>query len=225
MSVVITGTNKGIGLQLAADYAAAGEPVVAACRAASDALLALGVHVVEGVDVGTDAGAQVLADALEAKGAPVKLLVCNAGTAEGDTLETFGTEEMLREYNVNAVGAMRTVRAALPQMGEGGKVAFITSRAGSIGDGPSGGNYAYRASKAAMNMLGRNLASDLKARAIAVCVIHPGMAQTDLLPAHLKHMGIPVERSTAGIRKQIERLDLETTGNFWHFESGDVLPW
>ncbi|MCZ7685417.1 MAG: SDR family NAD(P)-dependent oxidoreductase [Sandaracinaceae bacterium] len=106
-------------------------------------------------------------------------------------------------------------------MAEGGKLALVTSRMGSIGDNTSGGAYGYRMSKAALNMAGASLAHDLRPRGIAVAILHPGFVRTDMTGGRGN-----VEASEAArmLWERIDALTLETSGSFWH-ANGEVLPW
>ena len=109
----------------------------------------------------------------------------------------------------------------LPLMAEGTKIANITSRMGSIEDNTSGAYYGYRASKAALNAIGKSLANDLKQHGVAVVQIHPGFVQTRMVGFN---GDISPEQAAAGIAARIDELTLETTGSFWH-SNGQPLPW
>jgi NAD(P)-dependent dehydrogenase (short-subunit alcohol dehydrogenase family) len=111
--------------------------------------------------------------------------------------------------------------ALLPLMNEGGKIAIITSRMGSIDDNSSGGSYAYRMSKGAVNMAGASLAVDLRPRRISVAILHPGFVRTGMT----KHRGnVEPSEAAAGLLAHIDELTLDTSGGFWH-ASGERLPW
>jgi NAD(P)-dependent dehydrogenase (short-subunit alcohol dehydrogenase family) len=218
---VVTGANKGIGLALTAALAARGHHVVAACRTSSAELGKLGVEVVEGVDVSTDAGIARLVAAVGARG--IDLLVNNAGILVwGDRLGELNVEGIRKQFEVNALAPLRVTDALRERLGQGAKVALVTSRMGSIDDNSSGGAYGYRMSKAALNMAGKSLAVDLRPRGVAVVILHPGMVKTDMVGAH----GGQVEPADAarGLLARIDALTMETTGTFWH-ASGERLPW
>lgn len=217
--IVITGANRGIGLALCRVYVERGDAVVAAVRTTSDTLNGLGVEVHEGVDVADDAAVQHFANSLA--GDSVDVLINDAGIHSNETLEDLNWDRIRRQFEVNTLGPLRVTRALLPRLGEGSKVAIVTSRSGSIGDNGSGNTYGYRMSKAAVNMAGVNLAIDLKPRGIAVLILHPGMVRTGM-------GGGPgaVEAKDAAARmvQRIDELSVDTTGRFRHAE-GYELPW
>lgn len=224
---VVTGANRGIGLEISKQLIAGGYDVVGACRKSSDALAALGCKaIVEGVDVGKPEGAETLAKGVAAAGVKVDLLVNNAGILTVETLDDLDWDRIQAQMDVNFFGPLRVATALLPHMNDGGKIGMITSRMGSIGDNGSGSMYGYRASKAALNMASVSLARDLaKTRSISVAILHPGMVATDMTARFGHDSAIPPEKSAEGILKRLEELNLENTGTFWHSVSGEVLPW
>ncbi len=216
---VIVGASRGIGLEMARQLAARGEEVVATARRPSEALAATGAEVVEGVDVSSEEGVQPLATALA--GRRVDALVCNAGILKGDTLATLDFDDALAHYNVNALGPLRVVRALLENLGAGSRVGIVTSRVGSLADNASGGNYAYRMSKAAANMAAKNLSIELAGRGIAVAALHPGYVRTDMTQGR---GNITADVAARGLIMRMEALNMDNTGTFWHAE-GYELPW
>jgi NAD(P)-dependent dehydrogenase (short-subunit alcohol dehydrogenase family) len=137
-----------------------------------------------------------------------------------DTLDALDVEGMREQFEVNALGPLRVTAALLGSLGEGSKVAIITSRMGSVADNTSGKMYGYRMSKAAVNMAGVSLARDLAPRGIAVALLHPGMVATEMTGGR----GISAEESVRGLLARVDGLTMETTGTFWHM-NGEVLPW
>jgi len=215
---LVTGCNRGIGLELARQLVGRGETVIGACRSPSDELQALGCRVIDGVDVATDEGVARLATELGEEA--VDVLVNNAGVLTRDSLDEPDFDAMLTQFEVNAIGPLRVSRALLDNLGTGSKVAIVTSRMGSVSDNSSGGYYGYRASKAAVNIIGMSLARDLEGRGIAVTLLHPGMVATDMTGGQ----GISPATSAGGLIERIDELDLNTSGGFWHAE-GYKLPW
>ena len=217
-SYLITGGNRGIGLELARQLAARGDTVTVACRSSSADLDALGVEVIDGVDVASDEGVSRLADAMS--GRSLDVLVNNAGILTGESLDDLDLDRMRRQFDVNALGPLRVTAALHSCLHPGSKVAIITSRVGSIADNSSGGMYGYRMSKAAVNMAGANLAIDLREQGVPVALLHPGMVATEMTGWR----GVTPAHSAAGLIDRIDELTLETTGRFWHAE-GEELPW
>ncbi len=215
---VVTGANRGIGLELCRQLRGRGDSVVAVCRRSSRELDGSGVRVASGVDVTDDASLAVLSELLA--GTRVDILINNAGIMEPGGLDNLDLVSVRRQLEVNAVGPLRVTYALLPLLGAGSKVAIVTSRMGSIADNGSGGMYGYRMSKAAVNAAGVSLAHDLRARQIAVVLLHPGMVKTDMTG----QIGIEAEQSVRGLLARIDGLDLEASGSFVH-ANGEHLPW
>lgn len=217
--VVITGANRGIGLELARLYQAKGWRVTGVCRTSSPELEQAAAQVVEDIDVTSEEAVQQLVVALQDQ--TIDLLINNAGLLQDESLGAIDYDSLRLQMEVNAFAPLRVAEALLPNLPSGGKIANITSRMGSIGDNDSGGRYGYRASKAAFNAIGRSLAIDLKERGIAVAQLHPGFVKTRMV-----NFGgiISPEESAAGLAARIEALNLENTGSFWH-SNGEELPW
>jgi len=217
--ILITGTNQGIGLELAKQYKNRGDAVIAACRAASDELRGAGVEIVENIDVTDDESVERLAAAVGDR--KIDVIINNAGILTRETFDDLDFERMCKQFEVNALGPLRVTRALAENLTDGGKVGIVTSRVGSMDDNSSGGNYGYRMSKAAANMAGVNLSHDFKARNIAVVMLHPGYVKTNMTGG-----GGMTDAATAagGLIERMDALDMETTGTFWHAE-GYELPW
>lgn len=218
--VLITGANRGIGLELARLYAGRGWGVIAACRQSSPELDAIAETVIDGVDVTDPAGISRIVDGLRDAGS-IDLLINNAGQLQDEQLGSIDFDSIRAQMEINAYAPLRVAEAVLQFIRRGGKIANITSRMGSIADNDSGGRYGYRASKAALNAFGRSLAMDLKPKGIAVAQLHPGYVKTRMV-----NFGglISPEESAAGLAERIDNLDLENTGSFWH-SNGEELPW
>ena len=216
--VVVTGCNRGIGLQLCMQFSERGDEVVGVCRKPSPELEALGVRIIDGIDVGDPDSVSKLASALRDE--QIDVLVNNAGVLLRETFGAIDYEQMMAQYRVNAIGPLAVTEALRNNLVEGSKVAIVTSRVGSIEDNSSGGNYGYRASKAAVNMIGTNLMHELKPRGIAVALLHPGLVATDMTGG----TGIDPVDSARGLIERIDELTLDSSGGFWHAE-GYSLPW
>lgn len=219
-TVLVTGANRGIGLETCRQLQARGDQVVAVCRTASAELEALGVRVEAGVDLVQESGLTALLERLQ--GLPLDLLILNAGILESMSLETLNADSIRRQFEVNALAPLRLVQALLGQLHSGSKLVMITSRMGSIEDNTSGGSYGYRMSKVALNMAGRSLALDLQPRGIAVAILHPGLVRTRMV--NFNPEGISPEQAVQGLLQRIDGLSLQTSGTFWH-ANGEVLPW
>jgi NAD(P)-dependent dehydrogenase (short-subunit alcohol dehydrogenase family) len=217
-TVLVTGCNRGIGLELCKQFAARGDEVIGVCRSSNPDLDALGIRVVEGINVGVNDCIGRLRDAIGDQ--PIDILVNNAGILRRETLGEIDYDTMLEQYQVNTLGPLRVTEALLGNLAEGAKVAIVTSRVGSIADNGSGGNYGYRASKTAVNMIGTNLMHDLRPRGIAVALLHPGLVATGMTGG----TGIDPVDSAAGLIARIDELSMATSGHFWHAE-GYELPW
>jgi NAD(P)-dependent dehydrogenase (short-subunit alcohol dehydrogenase family) len=165
-TVVITGGNRGIGLQLCEQYSARGDDVIAVVRATNPELDALPVRVITGVDVGNGASMPVLKEAIGDQ--HIDVLLNNAGILLSDSFDALNYEGMEEQFRVNTLGPLRVTEALLDNLDAGSKVAIVSSRVGSIEDNSSGGYYGYRASKTAVNQIGMNLKHDLAPRGIAV---------------------------------------------------------
>jgi len=216
--VLVTGSNRGIGLELCRQLSQRGDEVIATCRHESEALAALDLRVLSGLDVTHEESVAKLASALH--GQKLDVLIQNAGIFTEESLDDLDLGRVRRQLEVNTLGPLRVTMALLPALGRGAKLALITSRMGSIADNRSGSYYGYRISKAALNMAGATLAHDLRSRGVAVAILHPGMVATDMTDGE----GIPVEESAKGLLARIDALTLETSGGFWH-ANGERLPW
>lgn len=213
MHVVVTGSNRGIGLEFCRQSKERGHKVTALCRHSSTALEQLGVTVIEGVDVSKT---PALPDV-----APIDWLILNAGIWRTESLNDMNFDTIREQFEVNALGPLRIFNALSHKLRAGSKIGLMTSQMGSIADNSSGGRYGYRMSKAALNAAGVSLAFDLRTRDISVALLHPGYVATDMTDHH----GSTSPRdSVAGLFAVMERLDLSNSGGFWNFR-GQRLPW
>ena len=217
-TVLITGCNRGIGLELCRQMHARGDDVIGACRSTNDELDAIGFRVIGGVDVSTDEGVATLKAELGDQ--KIDILVNNAGILMSDSLQSVDFDNMVEQYRVNTIGPLRVTRALAGNLGNGSTVGIVTSRVGSIEDNGSGNNYGYRCSKTAANMVGMNLHHDLSPKGITVLLLHPGYVATDMTGGG----GISPVDSAAGLIARLDELGLSDSGSFWHAE-GYQLPW
>ncbi|MGS2720241.1 SDR family oxidoreductase [Paraglaciecola aestuariivivens] len=218
-TVVITGANRGIGLEFVKQYLAKGHKVIALCRNSSDELSASGAKVIDKVDVGNpECLAKILPDLTDIK---IDLLINNAGVLANESLEDMSAATIEYQFRVNALGPVLVTQLLQGQLAQNAKVILITSRMGSITDNTSGGYYGYRMSKAALNMAGRSLAHDLAPKNIAVALLHPGFVQTEMV----NNKGdVSASQAVTSLMQRIDQLSMHTTGTFWH-ANGEELPW
>jgi NAD(P)-dependent dehydrogenase (short-subunit alcohol dehydrogenase family) len=219
-TAVITGANRGIGLallrRLKQDYR-----IIAVCRSSAPALEAEGVDIIDDTDVASASGIDNLRRRLS--GVSIDLLINNAGVLRPSSLATIEDEidDWRRQYEVNALAPLRVTSALSDRLEEGARVVIITSRMGSISDNSSGGAYAYRMSKAAVNSAAVSLAHEFRPRQIAVGLFHPGYVRTDMTGGSGL---VDADEAAAGLIERIEELAMATSGAFRH-ANGDALPW
>ena len=220
---LITGASRGIGREFVQQLRARGEQVLATVRREEDAgpLREVGARV-ELLDVTDDAAVTALAKQLESE--PVDVLLNNAGVmGRSRSLDQVELDDLGRCFEINAVAPLRVTRAFLPHLRRGSErlVLQMTSRMGSIEDNTSGGAYAYRSSKAALNMLNRSLSLDLAADDFRCVLLHPGWVRTDMGGS-----GAPltVEDSVRGLLRVIDGLGPADNGAFFDFQ-GERIPW
>lgn len=218
-NVIITGANRGIGFELAKQYSEAGYSVTAVCRNNSKQLIELDVDIIEGIDVTKTSDLMRMKESLG--GTRVDILINNAGLLNHDELGELDSRMLRAQYEVNAIAPLRVTETLLDNLEGGSKVALITSRMGSIDDNGSGSRYGYRMSKAALNAAGKSLAIDLKDKAIAVVLLHPGYVQTEMVGGR---GDISPATAAERLMQRIDELTIETSGSFFH-SNGEELPW
>ena len=217
-TVLITGANRGLGLEFARQYKADGWDVVATARESSDGLESLGVRVeqLDMRDPDAVAGFGERIDTLD-------LLIANAGTYGPKSVTTAEDAQGWSETHIiNTIAPFLLAQSVLPLVERaGGKLIGISTRMGSIADNSSGGFIAYRSSKAALNAAWRSLAIDISARGIIAAVLHPGWVQTRMGGASAP---LDPKDSIAGMRRVIESLGPEQSGSFFSYD-GSTIPW
>ncbi len=216
---LLIGTNRGIGLELTRQLVTRGDTVLAACRTASDPLRQLDVEIIENVDITGQAGLEHLAASVSDR--TIDNLWVVAGVLRRVHLEDLDLDEIRSQFEINALGPLRAVAALVDRLPNGSKIGLLTSRMGSIDDNTSGAHYAYRMSKAALNMAGRSLSVDLAPRGVSVAILHPGYVRTDMTQGRGL---IDADESARGLIARMDELTPETTGRFWH-QQGYELPW
>jgi len=217
---LITGANRGIGLELVRQLKDRGENVIATCRSMSPELNALSVRVETDIDITSgDSVLQLKENLSETK---VDVLIQNAGIAEFNSLSTLDPKSILHQFEVNALSPLCFVQTMFSHLNKSAKIALISSRMGSIEDNSSGGSYGYRMSKVALCMAGKSLSVDLKSKGISVAILHPGLVSTRM--TGFTSNGIQPSESVKGLIQRIDELTLDNTGSFWH-ANGDLLPW
>jgi NAD(P)-dependent dehydrogenase (short-subunit alcohol dehydrogenase family) len=218
-TVLITGANRGIGLALAHEYINHGWHVIAVCRKTSAELSETSAQIITDIDVTQLADVHALAQALT--DIKIDVLINNAGIFLYEQLGNIDYDTVTQQFLVNAQAPLQVTEALLGNLNDGAKIAFITSRMGSIADNSSGGYYGYRMSKAALNAGAKSLSLDLKPRGIAVALLHPGYVQTAMV-----NFGgdISAAESAQRLTQRIAELNINNTGGFWH-SNGERLEW
>ncbi len=227
-TVFITGANRGIGLEFARQYAAAGYTVIATCRTplgVGELATIPGDIQVHGLEVTSGAQMARLADDLS--DVPFDILINNAGIYGPRSYDPSDVDinEWHKVMEINVMTPLLVSAAFGQNVSAGhGKIATVSSKMGSMGamgDSASGGQYIYRSSKAAVNAVMKSLSLDLQGKSIPVCVMHPGWVKTDMGG---DGADITVETSVSGMRQVIDDLSMTTTGQFFNYD-GTELPW
>lgn len=223
MRVLITGSNRGIGLEFVRQYLEEGWRVYATCRRPAEAE---SLHMLAGLHNGLSIHRLDVASpedirniSRELNNVPLDLLINNAGVSLEKGASELGRihyDDWLRTLEVNTLGAVRVTEALLDNIGRGAKklVAVLSSHMGDIADIREVGSYCYRSSKAALNAAMQGMAVELKDRRIGVLLLHPGGVMTRMGPAE----GIPVQKSVKGMRRIIHGFTLEQSGSFLQYD-------
>ncbi len=230
-TLLITGANRGIGLEFVRQYAAEGWQVFACCRkpAAADLLNRLVNQFPDRIqahalDVTDHQQIEQLAQTLTDH--PIDLLINNAGVYPPDRGDAFGKTDYAawqHAFEVNTMAPLKMTEAFIKQVArsELKTIVTITSKMGSVADNRGGGSYIYRSSKAGVNIVVKSLSIDLNPQKIIAVVLHPGWVKTDMGgPGAL----ITTEQSVTGMRRVIGNLTLQDSGKFYAFD-GQIVPW
>jgi NAD(P)-dependent dehydrogenase (short-subunit alcohol dehydrogenase family) len=225
--VLITGTNRGLGLEFAKQYAADGWSVLACCRNPESAhelqLLAKKHNNLQILALDVGDFKQIDALALQLKNQPIDVLINNAGVYPESAFGDTNYDEWAQAFKINAMASLKMAEAFVQHVAKSQlkKIATLSSKMGSIDDNGSGESYIYRSSKTAVNMVMKSLSIDLKPYGISFVTLHPGWVQTDMGgPNGL----INAQTSVTGMRAVIENLNLESTGQFIAFD-GKCIAW
>lgn len=227
MQIVVTGANRGIGLEFVKQLSQQGHQVVATARQPDNAqeLQAWAKDrdvIVSQLDVSDNKSVQQFVQQFNDK--TIDVLINNAGVyPQSGQLGSLDWEMFAKGFEVNAIAPIRLSEALLPALkrGEGRRIAQVTSQMGSISDNGSGGHYAYRMSKAALNMGNKSLAHDLSEDGFVCLALHPGWVQTDMGGANAK---LTPKQSVEGMIQNIFKSEQDKNGAFLSWD-GSALPW
>ena len=229
-TVLITGANRGIGLEFARQYLARGDRVLATCRdvvAASALQQLVGANhkqlVLLPLDVADDQS--IAAFSQQLRDEAVDIFINNAGVygpRDGKFGKVAGAD-WLHVLQVNAVAPLLLTQALMSNLRKGSskKLVYITSKMGSIADNGGGGHYIYRSSKTALNMVVKSLAIDLAGAGFIAAVLHPGWVKTDMGGPNAL---IDTVTSVTGMVEVIDGLDQQQSGRFFNYDGSDI-PW
>lgn len=219
--ILITGSARGIGLELTRQLLAAGHEVIAVCRDPGLDLPVLGCERIEGVELTHASEIERIRRALTER--KLDVLIHNAGLLHRDGLGSLRerVQDIRAQFETNTLAPLLLTEALLPNLRSGSKVVFVTSRMGSVADNSSGGYYGYRMSKGALNVAGKSLSIDLRERGVAVALLHPGFVRTGMTGGA---GDIDPATAAAQLIERIDALNLSNSGQFWHAK-GEVLPW
>ena len=228
-TILITGANRGIGLELTEKFAEAGWQVLACCRNPADAGqlqalsergLAIELHALDVTDY-----AQMAALSDQLANRPIDILLSNAGIygSKGVGFGEVDAEEWRQVLEVNTIAPLMLVQAFVEQVAASQQklVAVISSKVGSIADNSSGGSYIYRSSKTAVNQVVKSLSIDLAGRDISVICLHPGWVQTEMGGPNAE---IGTDESVSGLKGILQSAGRAQSGQFIEF-NGDSIPW
>jgi NAD(P)-dependent dehydrogenase (short-subunit alcohol dehydrogenase family) len=225
-TVLITGTNRGLGLEFVKQFAIEGYQVIACTRKINkkDELHQLQkkfktISICK-LDIANFSSIDQFAKLFKK---PIDILINNAGVYPDSSVDHVDYKSWLDAFKINTLAAFKMTKAFLPHLKKGQlkKIASLTSKMGSIDDNSGGGEYIYRSSKTALNMVMKSLSIDLKPYDLSVITLHPGWVRTDMGgPNGL----IDVDESVAGMKRQIDKLTIRTSGQFIAYD-GKKIPW
>jgi len=224
-TVMITGANRGLGLEFARQYVQDGWSVIATCRKPEDAteLNAIDGVTIYPLNVTNFEAVRALADQL--KGVAIDVLINNAGVygPKSGALNEIDFDVWEQVLRTNALAPLCVAQCFAPHVAASDRkcVATLSSKMGSMTDNTSGGSYIYRSSKAAVNAVMKSLANDLGPQGVISVLLHPGWVRTDMGgPSGL----IDAEQSVAGMRRVIDAADMNASGHFYAYDGAEI-PW
>ena len=226
-TVLITGTNRGLGLEFVEQYSQLGWKVLACCRDLNNAneLFNLqkkfpSIEILE-LDVGNLNDINVLSKNL--KDRTIDVLINNAGIYRSGTLGSVDPKAWIESFKINTIAPYILIEALISQIIKSDlkKIISITSKMGSIDDNTSGGSYIYRTSKTALNSMMRSLTHDLASKGISTLTLHPGWVRTDMGGSNA---WINSSESVIGMIKQIKKLSQENSGRYLDY-AGKTIKW
>lgn len=227
-TILITGANRGLGLEFTRQYAEAGWQVMACCRNPEDAtaLTQLENHskYIRIIKLDVQNHQQIDSLAIELKGKSIDVLIANAGVyGERYGLGTIDYQHWHTAMEVNVFSALKLaeVFATNLALSQQGVFIAISSLMGSMADNTSGGSYIYRSSKAALNAVMKSLSFDFREQGTGVIIFHPGWVRTDMGGPHGL---IDVDESISGMRQVIDDFNMSQTGRFIKY-NGMAMPW
>lgn len=228
-TILITGANRGLGLEMTRQYAYLGWQVIAGCRDPEGAVelsqLAQSSDLIQVRELDVTCQEHIDRLARELHGKPLEILLNNAGSY-GQSDARFGNTDpgrWLDAFAVNTIAPLKMAEALVDNVLAGRRkvIASMSSKMGSIADNGSGGSYVYRSAKAALNMTMRSAAIDLRSRGAIVVVLHPGWVLTDMGGPNAE---ITVEESVRHLRRILDGLSLADSGSFFDID-GSHIPW
>jgi len=222
----VTGANRGLGLEFVTQLIKENFRVIAGCRnpeSAHNLLTLLPPEDIIRIDVGDSGSIDQAARIIEEKLPSIDWLINNAGLGYDNdgSLATVSADSMIESFTVNALGPLMIVKALCPLLKSYSLVANISSKMGSVEDNGSGAYYSYRTSKAALNMISKNLSLELLAQQIIVLNMHPGWVITDMGG---KNAPLTPEESIRGMIGVFKKAILADSGKFLDY-NGQVIPW
>ena len=225
-TVLITGANRGLGLEFVKQYAIDGYQVIACTRKINkkdelhqlqENFKAISIHK---LDVANFSSIDLFAKSFKK---PIDILINNAGVYPDSSINHVDYKTWLDTFKINTLAAFKMTEAFLPHLKKGQlkKIVSLTSKMGSIDDNSGGGEYLYRSSKTALNMVMKSLSIDLNPYDLSLITLHPGWVRTDMGgPNGL----IDVDESVTGMKRQIDKLSIKTSGQFIAYD-GKKIPW